>query len=50
MYVPTNEPTNTTNSFNETVTANTVNLGVNSLQTESKAHNHSRDGSDRTQG
>ena len=46
----TNKPTNITNSFEETATASTVNLGINSLQTESKADNHSRKSGGRTQG
>ena len=46
---PTNKPTNISNSFDETATASVVNLGVNSLQAESKTDKYSRS-SGRTQG
>ena len=46
MYLPTN----TTNSFDQTATVSVVNLVVNSLQTESKANDYSREDGDRTQG
>ena len=45
--VSTNEPNNTTISFDKTATARTINLRINSLQTESKAGNHSRESGDR---
>ena len=47
---PTNKPTNNANSFYETATASTANLGINSWQTESKDDKHSRKSSGRTQG
>ena len=40
----------TTHSFDDTTTASTISLGINSLPTESKADNHSREGGDRSQG
>ena len=36
-----NRPTNNVNSFDDTVTASTVNLGINSSQIECKADEHS---------
>ena len=38
----TNKPSNDANSFGEIATASTVNLGINSLQTDSKTDKHSR--------
>ena len=40
-HAGSNRPTNNGNSFDDTVTASTVNLGINSSQTECKADEHS---------
>ena len=42
QHAPSNKPANDTNSFDERPIASTVNLGINSLQTESKTGIHSR--------